>query len=180
VVLATIPIGLVGLLVKDTIATWARNPTLVATTLIVFGLLLWAADRYAEHRRPLAALGWRDAILVGMAQAVALIPGTSRSGITLTAGLSLGFTREAAARFSFLMSIPVGVLAGLLDLRDMIGHPPAPEEITGLLLGVVVSAVTAFAVIHGLLAWLRQHGMGVFVVYRVILGLVILWWADAP
>ncbi len=174
VLLASAPILVVGLLFYDWFATVARQPVLIASTSIAFGVILWWADRAARHHRGLDDLRWRDSILIGAAQALALIPGTSRSGITMTAGLFLGLEREAAARFSFLLAIPVGVLALAKDALDLArGELPAAERLP-LALGFVTAAVSAYLVIGWLLSWLRRQGMTLFVIYRVVLGLVIL------
>ena len=119
VILGTIPAGLVGLLFKDYIEVYLRSPMVIAATTIIFGLLLWLADRRARLERSELSLNWQDFLVIGGAQAIALIPGTSRSGITLTAGLLLGLTREAAARYSFLVSIPISVLSGLSVTKDL-------------------------------------------------------------
>ncbi len=174
IVLATIPVGLAGLAAKDWIGTVARNPTLIGTTSILFGLLLWWADRAGKRLRPDSAIGIRDALLIGVAQAVALVPGVSRSGITMTAGLLLGLTREGAARFSFLLSIPVIVLSGGLTLIELTQAGMVIHAAMPLMLGFAVSAISAYLCIKYLLIYLERHGMGVFVVYRVVLGVVIL------
>lgn len=172
--LGTIPAGLVGLLLYDVIATYARNPLLIAGTAIGGGLLLALADRKGVQERPIGTLGWRDALAIGAAQALALAPGTSRSGITLTAALLLGFTRPAAARFSFLLAIPVGILAAGLSVKDLLeGQLPA-GQLLPMAIGVVVSAAAGYLVIDWLLGWLRTRSVMVFVVYRLLLGLTIL------
>ncbi|OSM04364.1 undecaprenyl-diphosphate phosphatase [Magnetofaba australis] len=174
---ATIPVGVAGLLLKDWVATVARDPLVIATTSIVFGLLLWWADRAAKHLRGWESIGWRDVAIMGVAQAIALIPGTSRSGITMTAGLAVGLTREDAARFSFLMAIPVGLLVALLDLKDIISGEAGMMDLSLLAFGFVVSAVCALAVIHWLLGWLKRQSMLPFVIYRLALGVGIFVWA---
>lgn len=175
VVLATIPVGLAGLLAKDWVETAARNPVLIGTTSILFGLLLWWADRAGARRRDTDQLGVRDTLWIGLAQAVALIPGVSRSGITMTAGLFVGLTREGAARFSFLISIPVIVLSGGLEMLELAGSGQALRNIGPLLLGFAVAATSAYLCIKYLMAYLKRHAMGVFVAYRVALGAVLLW-----
>jgi undecaprenyl-diphosphatase len=171
---ATVPAALFGLLAQGWIATAARDPLVIAATSIGFGVLLWAADRYGARRRELGALGWRDALLIGAAQALALIPGTSRSGVTMTAALLLGFDRTTAARFSFLLAIPIGLLAaGKTALDAALAGLPAGAA-PHMALAFVVAALAAFLVIAWLLAWLRRQSMTVFAVYRVALGLVIL------
>jgi undecaprenyl-diphosphatase len=119
IILGTIPISIFGLAFAEQIESSARSLYLIGTTLIVLGLLLLAAERAARHDRPLAAINRRDAIVIGFAQALALVPGVSRSGATLTAGLFLGFDRPSAARYSFLLSVPAVVLSGLFELRKI-------------------------------------------------------------
>lgn len=175
--LGTLPAVAGGLLVKDLIATQARNPLLIAGTSIGYGLLLGVADRAGARRRELAEIGWGTALAIGFAQALALVPGTSRSGATITAALLLGFTRPAAARFSFLLSVPVLLAAAALDAVDL-ATGEVPAERLGLMgLGVAVSAVTGYLVIAWLLAWLRRRSLVPFVVYRLLLGaaILVLW-----
>ena len=172
---ATIPVGLAGLAFKDVIETDLRSVTVIGIASILFGLLLWWADVSGKRNKGETAWALRDAMLVGLAQAVALIPGTSRSGITMTAALLLGYSREAAARFSFLLSIPVIVLAGGLKVKEWIEQPGQAAGITELLLGYGLSALSAYLCIHYFLKYLERTGMGPFVVYRVVLGVILLW-----
>lgn len=174
VIVGTIPAGLVGLLFKDHIETYLRSPLVIAATTIIFGLLLWFADRRAKLKRDELTLGWQDFIVIGGAQAMALIPGTSRSGITITAGLLLGLTREAAARYSFLLSIPIIVLSGLGVTSDLVSSTE-PVDWMALLLGTVIAAISAFACIHFFLAWINKMGMLPFVIYRLLLGAFLLY-----
>ncbi len=175
VLLATIPAGLAGLAFKDFIETDLRSVMVIGVTSIVFGLLLGWADIKGKFQHHEHHIGIRDALLIGVAQAIALIPGTSRSGITMTASLMLGYTRQAAARFSFLMSIPIIVLAGGLKLKDWIAAPEQAAAAPDLLIGYLVSAVSAYLCIHYFLKFLDRTGMGPFVIYRMILGAVLLW-----
>jgi len=170
----TVPVAVAGLLAADWVSTAGRDPGLIATTSIVFGLALGWADKAGSRRRDLAGLRLRDALLVGLAQAIALVPGTSRSGITMTAALALGFDRPASARFSFLLAIPVGVLATLYDLVQIARGEVPVGDLGAMAIGLVASAVAAYLVIGALLAWLRRQTMTPFVVYRVLLGGVIL------
>jgi len=165
----TIPAGIGGLLFKDYIEVYLRSPLVIATTTIIFGLLLWFADKRAKLKRDELSLSWQDFLVIGGAQAMALIPGTSRSGITITAGLLLGLTREAAARYSFLLSIPIIVLSGLGVTGDLVSSSD-PVDWTALLLGTVIAAISAFACIHFFLAWINRIGMLPFVIYRLLLG----------
>jgi undecaprenyl-diphosphatase len=174
IALATIPAGVAGLVFKDWIAHEARNPLLIAGTAIGYGLLLGLADHVGSRHREIGSLDWVAALGIGFAQALALVPGTSRSGITITAALFLGFTRPAAARFSFLMIIPVSVLVALMDAVDLVQAGVTAAELVPMGIGLVVSAVVGYMVIAWLLAWLRRQSLTAFVVYRILLGLVIL------
>jgi len=173
VLIGTIPVGLCGLLFKDFIETSLRSPLIIAYATLGFGLLLWWADYRSKRRRDEYSLKLADILFIGVAQAIALIPGTSRSGITITAGLMLGLTRSAAARFSFLLSIPVIVLAGMLELLDLInGNTRLPWS--DFLLGAFASGVTAYLCIHYFLKLLDQVGMLPFIIYRLLLGVFLL------
>ena len=170
--LGTIPVGLAGLLFKDVIEAHLRSPLVIATTTIVFGLLLWLADRVGDRLRSEYDMRWVDVLLIGLSQALALIPGTSRSGITMTIALMLGFTREAAARFSFLLSIPVILLAGGLLIKDL-AESGVPVDWVALILGAVLSGLSAWTCIHYFLKFLSQLGMLPFVIYRMALGIFL-------
>jgi len=174
ILLATIPVGVVGLLLKDFIEMELRSAYVIAVASIVFGLLLWVADKRNRPRKHDHSWSLQDALIVGMGQAVALIPGTSRSGITITMALLLGYDRESAARFSFLLSIPVIVLAGGLNIIDLIENPDKSIGIAQLGIGFVTSVVVAYACIFGFLKFIERIGMGPFVVYRIALGIVLL------
>lgn len=170
----TIPAALAGLLLKGFVAGQARNVTLIAANAIGYGLLLGLADWRGTKTRDEGEIGWREALLVGCAQALALIPGTSRSGVTMTAALLLGFRRPAAARFAFLLSIPIGILVGGKQLFDLLRGEPLGVTLDAVAIGIAVSAVVGYAVIAGLLAWIRRHPLTLFAVYRVVLGLALL------
>jgi len=172
--LATIPAGLAGLLFDDIIETTLRSPLVFAATTIGFGILLWLADVYKKEVRTEHELTWRDALMIGGAQALALIPGTSRSGITMTAGLMLGLGREAAARFSFLLSIPVILLASMWQVIKLV-RQAEPVDWSLLLLGVVVSAISAYVCIRLFLQWIGRTGFLPFAIYRVLLGVLVIW-----
>ena len=174
VILGTIPAGLVGLAFKDYIEVYLRSPLVIAATTIVFGLLLWFADKRSQLIRDEYSLSWQDFLVIGGAQAMALIPGTSRSGITITAGLLLGLTREASARYSFLLSIPIIVLSGLGVTKDLLSST-LPVEWNTLLIGTVIAALSAFVCIHYFLAYINKMGMTPFVIYRLLLGALLLW-----
>ena len=172
--LGTLPVVIVGGLFYSWFSTDARNALLIACTSIAFGLLLAWADHNPKSTKTLEHLRKRDALWIGLAQAFALLPGTSRSGVTITAALFLGYSREHAARFSFLLSIPVSVAALLHDLKDLLTDSPGHIGWMPMLVGFVTAAVSAYVVIDWLLAWLQKQSMTVFVVYRIVLGLVIL------
>lgn len=175
VVWATIPAVVLGFVFKDQVETVARSAKVITATTLIFGVLLWVADRRGQRRLTLTQLGWMAALLVGLAQAVALIPGTSRSGITITAALLLGYTRTESARFSFLLSIPVILGAALLKGRDLLTATQAVDW-TLIATGFVVSAVTAWLAIVFFLRLLERVGMLPFVLYRLLLGGVLLVW----
>lgn len=174
IVLGTVPAGIAGLAFQDAIETQARNPILIACTAVFYGLLLLVADRIGRTSREIGELGWRDALVIGLAQALALVPGTSRSGITITAALFLGFARPAAARFSFLLSIPITAVAAVLKLGEVAAEGVTAEQLFPMVFGAIVAAGAGYAVIAGLLAWLRQRSLTVFGVYRIVLAAVIL------
>lgn len=174
VLFGTIPVGVAGLLFKDFVETSLRSPIVIAIATIVFGLLLWLGDARGKRQRNEHHLGWKDVVVIGIAQAIALIPGTSRSGITMTAGLMQGLTREAAARFSFLLSIPVIVLAGGLEFIEFIKSGNAVDWTT-LALGALLSGISAYTCIHLFLKMLERIGMMPFVVYRLGLGAFLLY-----
>lgn len=172
VILGTVPVGAVGVSMAERVEIVLRSPVVIAIATIVFALVLWWAEKRARENRPL--VNWKDALVVGLFQAIALIPGTSRSGITMTAGLLLGFPRELAARFSFLLSMPVIALAGLVKTYDLIETQDAVQwNMIGV--GVAVSAVIAYLTIGWFLRLLQRVGMFPFVVYRLLLGAVLLF-----
>ncbi len=172
--LATIPAALAGLAFGALIEHSLRSPLVVAFQLTVFGLVLWLVDRLAPSRRTVDTLGAVDYLLLGMAQAIALIPGTSRSGITMTMARLLGLPREAAARLSFLMAIPVIALASVWEFVHWIGNPDAATGADDLLLGIVAAALGGYACIHGFMRLIGRIGFGVFAAYRALLAGVVL------
>jgi undecaprenyl-diphosphatase len=170
IVIATIPGAIGGLLLQKYAETVFRNPLITACTLIVLGVLLWAADRYAAQRRSLQSMRWTDALLIGLAQVCALIPGVSRSGSTMTAGRALGFDRTGAATFSFLMSMPITAAAAVVKVPEALR-----EGITlPIVVGILASGVSGWLAISVLLKYVSSKSFGVFAIYRVVLGLVIL------
>ena len=173
VIVATIPIVIFGYAFRDQIESGGRNLYLIGVMLIALGLVLLAADVTARRVRDVEQVTARDAIWVGLAQALALIPGTSRSGATITAGLFLGFKREAAARFSFLLSVPAVVLSGLYGLLEVF---TGENEAGGgmLLVSVLFAFLFGYISIAFLLRYLANHSMLIFVVYRVVLGAIVI------
>ncbi|MCR8923322.1 undecaprenyl-diphosphate phosphatase [Dasania sp. GY-MA-18] len=177
VIIATLPAGLIGLLADSFIEQHLRGIAVVASTTILFGLLLGWADKTGSQSKTLLSISWRLALIIGFAQALALIPGTSRSGITITAALLLGFSRESSARFSFLLSIPLIVAAGGLKTLQLASAPSAVPW-GELITGAVISGITAYLCIYYFLKLIDRIGMMPFVYYRLVLGvglLAILW-----
>ncbi|MEE1651102.1 undecaprenyl-diphosphate phosphatase [Brachybacterium sp. J144] len=185
VILGSIPIGVLGLLFEEQIDHGLRNLYITATMLIVFGLLLGLADRIAPQRKELKELSWRDGILFGLAQALALIPGVSRSGGTITAGLLMGYTRQAAARYAFLLAVPAVFASGLYKAAKEVpalltadGRAAAAAAGEPSLLVIIVATLVAFGVGYAVIVWfmrmIENRSYTVFVVYRVVAGLVLL------
>jgi undecaprenyl-diphosphatase len=172
IVLGTIPIAIFGFLFRDQIESGARSLYLIGSALILFSFVMIAADRLGARRRDLAELNGRDGWLIGLAQSLALVPGVSRSGATISAGLFRGFDRVAAARYSFLLSVPAVVLSGLFELRKIGEEGNAPVGAT------VVATIVAFLVGYASIAWLMRylgtHSLRIFVVYRIALGSLVL------
>ena len=173
IIVGTLPAGLAGLLLMGFIEAHLRSIPVIAITSILFGLLLGWADRRHRGTKTLDQMTWRAALVVGLAQMLALIPGTSRSGITMTAALALGFDRTSAARFSFLLAIPIITLSGLFKGAELLGQESIiwPE----LLIGTVISGVTAYLCIHSFLRFVERVGMMPFVIYRLLLGAVLIF-----
>jgi undecaprenyl-diphosphatase len=178
VILGSVPIGVVGLVFKDFIeGEGTKNLWLIATMLIVIALVLLLAERVGSHRKQMKDLGLSDAVVVGSFQVLSLIPGASRSGSTIMGGLFAGQTRETAARFSFLLSIPAIAASGLLELREALHILPS-ESFLPLMVGTIVAGIVGYLSIWALLAFLRKNSMMVFIVYRLVLGsliIVFLW-----
>ncbi len=171
-VIATIPAAIAGVLVEDYAETVFRAPAIMGAALIIMGIVLWAVDRWSERLRTLPELSARDAIIVGLAQVLALIPGVSRSGSTITAGRLLKLDRPTAARFSFLMSMPITLAAVVMK---------APEALRTegfslpLIAGVIAAAVSSWLAITVLLRYISRHSFGIFALYRLVLGAVIFF-----
>ncbi|MGB1800868.1 MAG: undecaprenyl-diphosphate phosphatase [Gammaproteobacteria bacterium] len=173
-IIASIPVLVIGFLLRDVISTYLRDPLVIAFTSIGFGLLLWYADIAGKRVRQINSINLKDAIIIGFAQALALIPGTSRSGITMTAALMLGLDRQSAARFSFLMAMPIILVAALYESLKLI-QMNAAVDLNNFIITAVLSAVSALLAIHVFLKFLDKVGMLPFVIYRLVLGFVLLY-----
>lgn len=169
-VAATIPAGVAGVLLNDLAETTFRSPRIIGTTLAVMGIVLWAVDRWAPRARALSEITLRDAMLIGAAQVLALVPGVSRSGSTITAGRLLELDRPSAARFSFLLSMPITFAAVIVKVPEALG---SSTDHLPLIVGVVSAAVSAWLTITVLLRYVSKHSFGVFAVYRLILSAVV-------
>ena len=176
VIIGTIPIGVLGLLFKDEIRTGARNLWVIAIALVVFSAVIAAAEYFGRQTRHVEQLTWRDSVIVGLAQCLALVPGVSRSGATISAGLFLGQDRELAARFGFLLAIPAVFASGLFSLPD--AFHPVGEGMSAsgpqLLVATLIAFVIGFAAVAWFLQFLVRHSMYWFVAYRVVVGAVVL------
>ena len=170
VAVATIPGGLAGYLLQDYARTVFRTPALTGAMLIIMGIILWAVDRYARQDRGLPSMGWRDAIAIGLAQMFAIVPGVSRSGSTITAGRAMGFSREATAVFSFLMSFPIIAAAVVFEGR----HAMEQGITIPLVAGVIAAAVSGWLAISVLLKFVARNSYGVFAAYRLVIGAIVL------
>jgi undecaprenyl-diphosphatase len=170
-IVATIPGAIAGLALEKYAESAFRDPRLVATVLIIMGVVLWWVDKRAAQDRPLQSMRWADAILIGLAQMFAIIPGVSRSGSTITAGRALRLTREGAAVFSFLMSMPIIAAASLLKLPHVLETEGLDAP---LVVGVVASALSGWLAISVLLRFVVRRSYGVFAIYRVVVGLIVL------
>lgn len=170
-ILATIPGAIGGLLLEKKAETAFRAPALTATALIVMGIVLWAADRFSRMDRELPTMRWVDALLMGIAQVFALIPGVSRSGSTISTGRLLGFDRQSAAVFSFLMSMPITAAAVVLKGPEVLRSEGFSAP---LIIGVLSAAISSWFAITILLRYVSRHSYGIFALYRVVLGIVVL------
>lgn len=170
ILISTIPAGIVGVAFEDVIVTQLGKPWMIAVLMIVVGLVMWRVDRIAKLNRGLDALSWSDSLIIGVAQALALAPGVSRSGITIISGLLLGLDRESAARYSFLMSIPIVGGAALYKGMQVAGEGLPAGTAVPFAVGIASAAISGFAAIWFLLAYLRSHNFDLFVIYRVALG----------
>jgi undecaprenyl-diphosphatase len=171
---ATLPVAVIGLLMQGFIEQYARSPLVVAVNLIVFGLLLWLADRLGRGNGTIYDLSWAAVLAIGLAQALAIVPGTSRSGVTMTAALAIGLARTEAARFSFLLAVPTLSLVAAKTVLDLTSGAVSSPGAAPLLTGFAVSMVAAYLAIGWMMRWLTSQGMAPFSLYRVILGAGIL------
>jgi undecaprenyl-diphosphatase len=175
-IVVTLPPAIIfGVLLNDFLEQKIRQPALVAAMMVIGAGILWAADRLGRKTDEMERLGFGGAFLIGLAQALALIPGISRSGISISAGLGLGLTREAAARFSFLMATPVIAGAGLWEVKKlMTGEAGVPVEVGPLVAGFAAAVVSGFVAIAWLLRYLRSHPMTIFVAYRLVVAAIVI------
>ncbi|MFW7378106.1 MAG: undecaprenyl-diphosphate phosphatase [Oligoflexus sp.] len=174
ILLGTIPVGIAGLTFKSFIESEMRSPLIMSAGMIGFGILLGWADWKKKGYRTIQEINWKDILIIGCAQALALFPGTSRSGITITAALMLGLNRESSARFSFLLSIPVILLAGGLEVFSL-ARSEFPVAWSELAIGTVAAAISAYVCIYYFMAIINRIGMMPFVIYRFVLGMLILF-----
>ena len=174
-ILGTLPAGIAGLLFQKQAETTLRGPYVIGTTMIGVGLFLWLAEYLGNKRKNLSHVTWLDSIGIGLAQAVAVIPGVSRSGITITTGLLCGLDRPSAARFSFLLSTPIILGAAAKDCWDLLRHEGGipPELRTAFLLGILISGITGGVTIAFFLNFLRRRSLNWFVAYRVVFGIMV-------
>jgi undecaprenyl-diphosphatase len=174
VILGTIPIGVAGLLLKDSIETTFRSLWIVAIVLIVFGIVLGVLDVVGKKVRRIEHMTFGGGILIGLAQMLALVPGVSRSGATVSMGLALGYTRPAAARFAFLLAVPAVFLSGLYEAATSLGDTGAPFGVVDTLIATVVAFVVGFVVIAAFMNYISKRSFMPFVVYRIALGIVLI------
>ncbi|VAX24755.1 Undecaprenyl-diphosphatase [hydrothermal vent metagenome] len=173
IILGSIPVAIIGLGFKDAIeGAFTKNLYVIAASLIVLGLILAFAERIGKFKREMKDITWKDSLIIGFAQSLALIPGSSRSGTTITAGIFVGLKRETAARFSFLLSVPAILGSGLLEFYSSLEYIQTDGLIT-LAIATIASAVSGYLTIAFLLSYLRKHSTMVFVYYRVIIGIAI-------
>ncbi len=170
-IIATIPGGLAGLFLNDYAESVFRSPLIIAWALIIMGIVLWFVDRTAKSDRPITRITWVDAVVIGLAQCLALIPGVSRSGSTITAGRFLGLDRNSAAAFSFLMSVPIIGAAAAVKLPLLVSNGGFTMAVVA---GIIASAVSGAIAITVLLRYVSKHSYGIFAWYRVILGVIML------
>lgn len=174
IIVATVPLGLAGLAFNEVVETSLRSPFVIAASSAGFGVALWVVDRWRRGERSEHSLGWSDVVMIGLGQALALIPGTSRSGITMTVALALGMSREAAGRFSFLLAVPAIGMAATWQTYQFARVPESVDWST-LAFATAIAAVTAFLAIALFLKLIERIGMSAFAAYRIVLAGVILY-----
>ena len=172
IIIASIPVAVAGFLFHGLVETELRNPMVIGATTAVFALLLWYADKFRRGQRTLESMNWKYAVLIGLGQAIAIVPGTSRSGITMTVGLLLGLSRKEAARFAFLLAIPAIAMAGGWQLLVLVSSQTETNWDV-FAFAVVVSGIVAYLCIHYFLKFIERVGMLPFVLYRLFLAVVI-------
>ncbi|MFA5339971.1 MAG: undecaprenyl-diphosphate phosphatase [Candidatus Omnitrophota bacterium] len=172
IIVASVPGAVIGKLLEEKAETVFRSPLLIAFAMSVFAVIFYFIDRYSRKTRTLKSLNFIDSVLIGISQALAIVPGVSRSGVTMATGIGLKFDRETAARFSFLLSAPIIIGATVLKLKD-IGAIASGENGLSLFAGFIVSAATGFLSIRFLLNYLKRHSFTAFVIYRLVFSLVI-------
>ncbi|HVZ77864.1 MAG TPA: undecaprenyl-diphosphatase UppP [Gemmatimonadaceae bacterium] len=171
-VVATIPGAIAGLALEKQAESAFRAPALIAVAMMILGVILWGVDRYARQDRGLSGMTWRDALVIGCAQMFAIVPGVSRSGSTITAGRAMGLTREDAAVFSFLMSMPIIAAAAILKVPHALRESGLSAA---LVAGVLASAISGWLAISVLVRFVRTRSYGVFAIYRLVLGAAVIW-----
>jgi len=172
VIIATIPAAIAGILFQKPIEAYFRSPLQIAVLLAVMGIVIALIDRRSTSERELPALTWRDAVWIGLAQTLALMPGVSRSGSTMSAGRALKFDRAAAARFSFLLSMPITLAAVVMKIKDLLAIHG--NEVFAVVIGIVTSAVVGWLVIDLMLQWIRRIGFGWFAYYRIVMAVIVI------
>jgi undecaprenyl-diphosphatase len=172
--LGTVPLAIFGVLLESKIDTTFRKPSIMGISLILLALVLLVAERVSTRRKTLAQMNFRESQVIGWAQVLALIPGTSRSGVTITAGLFQGLDRESAARFSFLLSIPAITAAGLYKLFKVLKGSGLGPDVGPYLVGAIVAGLFAYVVVRWFLAYMKEHNTAGFIVYRIVLGAALL------
>lgn len=174
IIIATIPVVIIGLAFKDFIeGIFTKNLIVISSSLIILAIILVIAEKVGKFNRSKENLRWQDALIIGIAQALALIPGSSRSGTTITAGLFLGLNRETAARFSFLMSIPAVAASGLLQFYQALKFVDT-NQLVAMTISTIVSAIVGYLSIDFLIKYLRTRSMLIFILYRIVIGILIL------
>ncbi len=174
IIVGTIPVSLAGVTLKKFIEGDARGLYVISAMLIIMAIVLWLAEKYGKREKEFSQITFKDGFLIGCAQALALIPGTSRSGVTIAAGLFSGLKRDAAARYSFLLSIPAVFLSGFYELYEERDHLLAAGSKLSLVIATVVSGIVGYFAIKFLLAYLKTRSNMIFIVYRIAFGIVIL------